>query len=140
MLGLSEALSEADALKDYCQKEVFRPRCPNGEVILMKKTIYGRMRTGRCLILDSEEESMTSNPRYLGCFADVTKVLDGKCTGKNTCDVAVFDDDLQKLNPCFKGLVSYMETQYSCVAGESNNLSYSCNSQTLHLFDKMCSA
>lgn len=88
----------------------------------MKKATYGRMKTGRCLILDSEEESMTSNPRYLGCFADVANVLDGKCTGKSTCDVAVFDDDLQKLNPCFKGLVSYMEIQYSCVAGKLKTL------------------
>lgn len=44
---------------DYCDTEVFRAECSDGEVIIMRKALYGRLKIGRCVEIDLG---------YIGCF------------------------------------------------------------------------
>ena len=48
---------------EYCESETFHPRCADGNVIMILKALYGRMRIGRCV---------TSGLGFLGCHS-------GKC-------------------------------------------------------------
>ena len=48
--------------REYCQWETFSAKCPDGEMLLMKNGVYGRMRLGRCVKNDFG---------YIGCGSDV---------------------------------------------------------------------
>ena len=48
--------------QEYCQWETFTAECPDGEMLLMKNGVYGRMSLGRCA---------QNNFGYLGCGSDV---------------------------------------------------------------------
>ena len=48
--------------REYCQWETFSAECPDGEMLLMKNGVYGRMRLGRCVKNDFG---------YIGCGSDV---------------------------------------------------------------------
>ena len=93
---------------EYCLLESFEPSCPDGSVILMLPSYYGRMRVGRCIPRDY----------YLGCGADVTSQLDVMCSGKSYCHVAVPAYGLLKLVSCPKDLVAYLQADYVCIRGE----------------------
>ena len=55
---------------------------------------------------------------YLGCFADVITYTDRKCSGKKTCEIAVPDTILHRIQPCPKDLMTYLEASYKCIPGE----------------------
>ncbi len=40
----------ADVVNEYCDTELFAPRCQDGEVILMTAARYGRMKLARCVL------------------------------------------------------------------------------------------
>ena len=48
--------------REYCQWETFTAECPDGEILLMKNGVYGRMHLGRCVKNDFG---------YIGCGSDV---------------------------------------------------------------------
>ena len=52
----------------------------------------------------------------MGCYADVTAFLDGKCSGRQSCKVMVGTMDAVA-QPCPKDFKSYMEATYTCVPG-----------------------
>ena len=58
---------------EYCDTEVFRPECGEGEAILLRTARYGRMRLGRCVETDMG---------YLGCATDVLRAADRRCSGE----------------------------------------------------------
>jgi len=103
------------AMHDYCQFETFKPQCWQREVIIIKEAFYGRRHAGRCT--ETEGEEIAQNPRFFGCFADVTAILHAKCSGKKQCDVRVFDPELQKTGTCVKGLQMFLEASYYCAEG-----------------------
>jgi len=57
-------------MKEYCQFETLKPQCWQREVIVIKQAFYGRRHAGRCT--ETEGEEIAQNPRFFGCFDDVT--------------------------------------------------------------------
>lgn len=95
---------------DYCDTEVFRAECSEGEVIIMRKALYGRLKIGRCVEIDLG---------YLGCFSDVLLAADRRCSGKRVCEIRVPDAEFESTRPCLKELKTYLEASYQCVQGTS---------------------
>ena len=96
-------------LREYCESETFRPRCGDGEVIVMQSATYGRMRLGRCV---------TSDLGYLGCSSNVLAVTDTRCSGRRECQVRIPDPELDSTKPCFKELKIYLSASFTCVPGK----------------------
>ena len=98
-------------VSEYCQWESFNATCSSAagdQVILMTSARYGRMRVGRCVREDHGS---------LGCYADVLRQLDARCSGRRTCSVYVPDPSLHDAQSCPKELMPYLETSYVCVTG-----------------------
>ena len=97
---------ESDGLlRSYCQWETFNATCDGDDVIIVTSASYGRMRIGRCLTVDYS----------IGCMADVTHELDGRCSGRQTCTIRIPDAELFTLQPCRRDLIAYMDASYKCV-------------------------
>lgn len=94
-------------MRDFCEGETFEPVCGQDELIVMKKATYGRMKLGRCVKIDMG---------YITCSADVTAILDARCSGRRRCSVRVPDLELETTRPCLE-LKSYLEVSYQCVKG-----------------------
>ena len=50
-------VSVAGKVLEYCSFESFHPVCSNNELVVMTSAIYGRMREGRCLKLNTKISS-----------------------------------------------------------------------------------
>ena len=99
----------SDTHDEYCHYETFRARCAEGEVILIRSALYGRMRLGQCV-----KQSLG----YLGCFTDVIDILDVNCSGRQTCQLAVTDPTFQNRKPCSEEIKNYLQVRYSCITGK----------------------
>ena len=54
---------------DYCDTETFAARCSGqGEVVMIERASYGRMRLGRCVETDMGHDGRTSSPHL--CTGD----------------------------------------------------------------------
>ena len=60
-----------DFLREYCNWETFTTQCKPGEVVVMTKARYGRMKFGRCIrkTLDADTKKTTD----IGCAEDIIK-------------------------------------------------------------------
>ena len=96
---------------EYCDTEVFRAECPEGEVIIMERARYGRLKIGRCVEIDLG---------HIGCFSDVLPLTDRRCSGKRVCEIRIPDAEFESTRPCLKELKTYLEASYQCVAGMSS--------------------
>jgi len=107
-------------MNEICQLETMEARCRwNSEVIVMTSARWGRMKTGRCLNINSKLMASNSNdPMFLGCSEDVLSLLDTKCSLKSSCDVAVPNPDLDKITPCYEDITRYLEASFVCVKGK----------------------
>lgn len=94
---------------EYCDTEVFRAECPEGDVILLDRALYGRMRIGRCVEVDVAG--------YVGCMTDVLQMADRRCSGRRVCEIRIPDAEFEATGPCLKELKTYLEAAYSCVTG-----------------------
>ena len=75
----------------------------------MHSAIYGRMRKGRCVMVDRGS---------LGCQQDVLWRLDLICSGRHECTLDISDlHEVYDIRPCPQDLMSYLEATYSCVKG-----------------------
>ena len=113
-------LSSLDGVQEYCNGEIFQPRCWKSEVILMKSAIYGRMKIGRCIPQEPETSEVTMHDnKFLGCSRDILRLADGKCSGKVECDIQPAILDSQKLitTSCYSFLKLYLEASYECIKG-----------------------
>lgn len=105
-------------VREYCQSETFRATCPKNQVVVMKKALYGRMGTGRCL---------TDEFGNLGCEFDVLREMDNICSGTNSCEFKVDDSSFAAVKPfCHAQLKSYLLAGYDCVPGETQIIQYEC--------------
>ena len=125
-----------DHPQEYCSFEIFQPRCLKNEIIVIKSATYGRMRIGKCIT--AEEVSGIGGPgednkRYFGCSTDVTNILETKCSLKSECDFRVFDADLHRTNPCFPGLILYLEASYECLNGKDLAGLFKFQDMSLHI-------
>ena len=107
----------SDTIKDYCGFETFHPKCWGKEVIVMDVALYGRMRVGRC-IRESDAEELRDSIQ-IGCFTDVVSLVDGRCSGRQECEIRVPDLILQNATQCpLRTVAMYLEASYSCVEGK----------------------
>jgi len=74
------------------------------------------MRLGSCL---------TEDYGHVGCFADVRRLIEARCAGRHRCRVQLPDVDLDSSpHGCPPELLAYLEVQYHCQTGNSNQLMY----------------
>jgi len=109
----------AGEVHEYCNMEVFRPRCRQGEAIVMETALFGRMRVGRCIVNNAYLTSMLQfDPTSLGCSADVLSYTDRICSGRQSCDISVPNPELDNFNSCGAELKKHLEASYYCVGGK----------------------
>jgi len=84
----------------------------------MDKAEYGRMQVGRCIRAADVETLLESI--QIGCFSDVTSLVDSRCSGRQECEIRIPDLVLQNATECPLRTVAamYMEASYSCVEGK----------------------
>ena len=70
------------------------------------------MALGKCI---------TQNYGKLGCKTDVLNILDGFCSGRNTCSVKGNNDALvtAKTAGCPKDMNAYLSAKYKCIKGNT---------------------
>lgn len=104
--------------QEYCDNESFEPHCQPNESIVIVSAIYGHMKQGRCIEIDTP---------YFGCETDVKHILEKQCSGKPTCAIEIDDDELTSTKPCSRGISVYLDAVYACVKGKEGLLSlFSC--------------
>ena len=109
---------------DYCDTEVFRAECAEGQVVVTQRARYGRMQLGRCVELDLG---------YIGCQRDVLDIVDRRCSGLRVCEMRIPDAQLEATRACLKELKTYLQVSYLCVTREySNNLRVYISRTELH--------
>jgi len=95
---------------DYCDTEVFRAECSDGQVVMTQRARYGRMQLGRCVEIDLG---------YIGCQRDVLDVVDRRCSGLRVCEMRIPDAELESTRACLKELKTYLQVSYRCVTRKS---------------------
>ena len=110
--------------EEYCEREVFQPSCGENEVILMKSAFYGRMAIGKCI---------KQNYGHIGCKADVLSIIDGFCSGRQSCTVPPNHIVLlnAKAKVCPSDFAAYLKAEQVCLSGGSS--SYKLNSYNLDI-------
>jgi len=99
-------------LREYCRWETFSASCPLDEVIVIRSALYGRMRSGRCLMTAQDGGS------HVGCKANVIRQTDRLCSGRRTCDVQLPEPSFDVVpTTCPRGLTVYLEVIYECLPG-----------------------
>lgn len=108
--------ADAASPNEYCITEAFRAECPDNQVIRMVRSVYGRMRIGRCVRTDFG---------YVGCQADVLNATDRLCSGRRRCTVRVADPLFERtaVVGCHAELKFYLEATYECVPGKRTTVS-----------------
>ena len=96
-----------EVLLEYCQWETFNATCSRGSVVVMQSARYGRMKHGRCADTDV----------YIGCSADVLLQMDERCSGRQSCMLAIPDSYLHQQQPCPNDMMAYLEASFLCVRG-----------------------
>jgi len=103
----------AAAAGEYCLEETLEMQCAADEVVLVDSARYGRMRLNRCARTDYG---------YVGCSADVTRVLGARCSGRRQCRIANLEALFSAFRNCPLDLKSYVEATYHCLKGPSLSL------------------
>ena len=95
---------------EYCETELFEASCGQGHVILITRSLYGRMKVGRCIDRDYG---------YVGCSTDVLHLTDRACSGRRNCVVPVPNSEFRRVarETCPRDLKPYLEASYTCVRG-----------------------
>ncbi|KAI0242201.1 hypothetical protein LSAT2_014429 [Lamellibrachia satsuma] len=91
---------------EYCEMEIFKPKCTEGEVVVITNARYGRMSPGRCVGRDYG---------YLGCSTDVLDLADSWCSGRSSCQIPVPNSAFKRRVDCPKDLKPYFEVAYHCL-------------------------
>ncbi|ELU10134.1 hypothetical protein CAPTEDRAFT_187300 [Capitella teleta] len=92
-------------IREYCDDEVFAPKCAADEAIIMSTARYGRMRTGKCV---------EQHYDHMPCSEGVLGHMDRWCSGRRSCSKEV--SDLNKIvKPCPRDFRSYLDASYTCV-------------------------
>ena len=93
-------------VQDYCEDETFEAKCEQDEVITIGSALYGRMRVGKCVREDYG---------YIGCYVDVTDLVNKRCSGGNECRLEVTDNEFEGIKPCPDESKSYLQIEYTCM-------------------------
>ena len=65
---------------DFCHNEVFKVRCPEGQLLMITGADYGRMRMGTCV---------KKSWGILGCSVSVLDQAHRRCSGRDSCEIKV---------------------------------------------------
>jgi len=115
MLLMPAGSSEA---RDFCQSETFQPRCLPGEAVIITKAVYGRMsHDSRCLQDEEVLPALRDDPKYMGCFEDVLRVVRERCSVRPDCEIRIPDPEMDKTNPCYRNMVKYLVVTFRCITG-----------------------
>ena len=101
---------------EYCQGEAFYASCPSGTTVLVTSALYGRMQLGRCVRRDYG---------YVGCQNDVTEIVNGRCSGQQSCEIDIPDGELEPNNPCPEDLRKYLAVSYTCEPSDTHGMTSS---------------
>jgi len=113
-------VAATSSASDFCQSEIFRPRCLPGEAAIITKAVYGRMSHGsRCLQDEEEVPALKNDPKHTGCFEDVLQLVSARCSGQSGCEIRIPDPEMEKTNPCYRYTVKYLAIDYQCVRSKS---------------------
>lgn len=63
---------------------------------------------------------------YVGCYKNVRDLLDRRCSGRRSCEVAMPDQQLAKRNMCMAELKVYLEASYRCQKGRNSCRYFNC--------------
>ena len=76
----------------------------------MKSAKYGRMAIGKCI---------KQNYGHIGCQSDVLSIMDGFCSGRQSCSVKAGHDVLlnAKKKGCPSDIAAYLLPEYECLKG-----------------------
>lgn len=112
--------------EEFCDFDVnFSASCNSGEILQIIWADYGHMEIGKCIKVDIG---------FLGCKADVTGMLSGRCDGKQACEVSVLDQQFRDTEPCTPGINVYLRVSYACLKGRCFMISlHTCKSMNLVL-------
>lgn len=91
---------------ELCSGEKFEPECNEGEMLYIYSALYGLMKLSRCYVRDSG---------YTGCYANVTQLLQLRCSGKQTCTIFLPHEDLDIYYSCEGPAEPYLEVNYACI-------------------------
>ena len=95
--------------EEVCVREEFKASCGYSEVVLITSASFGHLYHGRCISRDFG---------HFGCTSDVTRFVDGRCSGKRSCIIPLTDSEFEKAEPdCANGLRTFLEAKYICVKG-----------------------
>ena len=97
----------------FCTSETFRAACQPGQVVIVRRALYGRLTAGRCIT--------SEYAHALGCYADVTAHVQDACSAaawRQNCSLLVATVDAIA-QPCGKDFKSYLDIEHDCVAGMS---------------------
>ena len=120
--NMSRLLNDAgtSSTDDFCQFEIFRPRCLPGEAAIIRKAVYGRMsHDSRCLQDEEEVPALKNDPKHTGCFEDVLQLVRARCSAQSDCEIRIPDPEMERTNPCYRYTVKYLEIDYRCVRSKS---------------------
>jgi len=98
-------------LEVFCTSETFRASCPAGQVVIIRRALYGRLTAGRCIT--------SEYAHALGCYADVTSHVQDACSSaawRQNCSLLVATVDAIA-QPCGKDFKSYLDIEHDCVTG-----------------------
>ena len=119
LIKVFEIVSGAENGQEFCSFENFNPICSKNEVIVITRAIYGRMKEGRCLELNTKiSMADKQDPQYFGCSDDVLDFMDRKCSGRTECNVRANDQEMRRKSSCYKDLEKYLEASHLCVSGK----------------------
>lgn len=92
-----------------CYFSAFRARCPEGQVVIMKNALYGRMKPNVCYEEGSKGGEVTD------CTSDVLHIADEMCSGAQHCTIQIPNEAFEKAMPCL--IKGYFDGSYGCLSG-----------------------
>lgn len=92
---------------DICERDTFNATCSEKEVILMETSMYGMMELGTCIRQRVDNAD---------CNLNVLNIMDGFCSGLQTCAVRAADPVLLDVKRC-PLYTAYLRTSYKCLQG-----------------------
>ena len=114
---ISKLRFELISTEEFCNSEIFQPKCRQHKVIYIESAIYGRKDFGKCL----KKEGLASfkymdDPGFIGCYSDVRDVIQVECAGKQSCKIHVVG--IKADTECLNFLKNHLNVNYSCERGE----------------------
>ena len=73
----------------------------------MQHALYGRMARGECVKTDNG----------LGCYANELNFMDKVCSGKQSCELFIPNQEMTARLDCLNEMSPYLEASFKCQQG-----------------------